>query len=200
MLDALLAGIRAMSALEALSVILGVVYLLLAVRRIRWCWVFGGLSSAILIYLSARAQLPMQAALQVYYVVMSVYGFYHWSKQNAEQPRSISTWPLRNHILACVGIIAISALTARWLAGFTQAAWPFLDSLTTWGSLFTTWLVARVKLENWIYWLVIDSLLAFLFAAQQLYFVALLMVVYLGIVVAGYFAWLKSYRTQPHPV
>jgi nicotinamide mononucleotide transporter len=57
-----------------------------------------------------------------------------------------------------------------------------------------TWLTARVKLENWIYWLVIDGTLAFLFAAQGLYLYALLSVVYLGVSAVGFVKWLKTYR------
>ena len=57
-----------MSLAEVIAVILGVVYLVLAVRRSRWCWVAGGISSAIVIWLSAQRALPMQAGLNVYYV------------------------------------------------------------------------------------------------------------------------------------
>ena len=71
MIDALVAGLRAVSPAEALSVVLGLAYLLLAVRRNRWCWAAGAVSSAILGYLSLRARLPMQAALQIYYVAIS---------------------------------------------------------------------------------------------------------------------------------
>jgi nicotinamide mononucleotide transporter len=194
MMRALVADLRAMSLAELVAMLLALAYLLLAYRRSRWCWVAGGVSSAIFIVLAARARLPMQAALQVYYVLMSVYGFQHWSRNDGA--RAITTWPLRFHLAACAGIAAASLATARFLQAETQAAWPYLDSLTTWGSLFTTWLVARVKLENWIYWFVIDTALAFLFAAQKLYLFALLSVVYLGIVVAGYLSWLKSYRMQ----
>ena len=92
-------------------------------------------------------------------------------------------------------VVIISAFTAAWLARQTQAAWPFLDSLTTWGSLYATWLQARVKLENWLYWIAIDSLLSFLFGVQGLYFVALLSTLYLVVSVVGFLRWLKTYRT-----
>jgi nicotinamide mononucleotide transporter len=196
MFEAIIAGLKATSALEAVSVVLGLAYLLMVVWRSRWGWVAGGISSAILGYLAIRARLPMQAALQVYYVGMSVYGFWHWTKQDASKPVTVTTWPLKYHIIACAGILLASAVSAEFLAGQTHAAWPFLDSFTTWGSLFTTWLVARAKLENWLYWIVVDSLLAYLFAMQELYFVALLTVVYVGIVIGGYFKWLRLYRTS----
>jgi len=194
MLDAFIAGLRATSPLEAASVALGLAYSLLAVKRIRWCWVAGGLSSAILVYLSARGHLPMQAALQAYYVAMSFYGFWQWSKQEAETANAVTTWPLRFHLIAWVVILAVTAVTALWLAAETQAAWPFLDSVTTWACLLATWLVARSKLENWLYWIATDSVLVFLFVKQGMVFVASLFAAYLVISVFGFLSWSKNYR------
>jgi len=95
-------------------------------------------------------------------------------------------------------IVALSGLTSRYLASETQAAWPFLDSLTTWGSLLATWLTAQVKLENWLYWMVLDAISVFLFATQGLMFVALLFATYLVISTVGYVTWLRS-RRAPAP-
>ena len=193
--DTLLGGLAATSPLEAASVALNLAYPVLAIPRSRWCWVAGGLGSAIAIYLALRARLPMQAALQVYYVVISAYGWWHWTREEETHGTlAVTVWPVRFHLAACAGVLAVSALTARWLDP-TQAAWPFLDSLTTWGSLYATWLTARVKLENWLYWLAIDSCLAFLFGVQGLHLFALLSVVYLGFSAVGFMRWLKTYRT-----
>ncbi len=162
MTDALVAAIRAMTFAEAASVLLGAAYLVLAVRRNRWCWAAGGVSSALMIWLSAQAGLPMQSALNVYYVVVSIYGWWRWTGQAAVAPL-VTLLPPRWHVAGVGAVIVASLLTARVLAAETQAAWPLLDSLTTWGSLFTTWLVARAKLENWAYWLLIDAVEAWLF-------------------------------------
>ena len=195
-IEGLWSGLLATSPPEAASVLLALAYAVLAIRRSRWCWVTGGLSSAIMILLFLQARLPMQAALQVYYVVISIYGWWYWTREEeAQGTLAVTTVPLSGHVLACAGVVLISALTAHWLASQTHAAWPFLDSLTTWGSLYATWLEARVKLENWLYWIFIDSLLAFLFASQGLYFVALLSVVYVGVSAVGFMRWLKTYRT-----
>ena len=198
-MDALYNGLVATSPLEAASVALALAYAVLAIRRSRWCWVTGGLSSAILIYLALQARLPMQAALQVYYVVISAYGWWYWTREEeAQGTLVVSTWPIRWHLVASAAVLLTSALTARWLASQTQAAWPFLDSLTTWGSLYATWLQARVKLENWLYWIFIDSVLSFLFGSQGLYLYALLSVVYVGASAVGYVRWLKTCRTPLH--
>ncbi len=200
MTSAIIAALEAMSIAEIISVILGVVYLVLAVKRDRWCWVAGGISSAIMIWLSARAALPMQAGLNVYYVIVSVYGYWHWSDADVPHP-AVSLLALRWHVLDVAAVILISVLTARYLQQDPQeAAWPYLDSLTTWGSLFTTWLVARVKLENWAYWFVIDAAEAFLFFEQHLYLVGLMTTATLFVIIAGHRSWLRTWREQTHVV
>ena len=196
MLAALLAGLRATSAAELVSVLLGLAYLLLAVRRSRWCWVAGGVSCAILVYLAAQRQLPMQSLLNLYYVGVSVYGFWHWSRDAADAEGAVTTLRPHWHIAACVTIVLVSFVSARWLARETHAASPYLDSLTTWASLYATWRVARVKLENWVYWVVIDAALVWLFGAQKLYFIALLNLVNAIVAICGFAAWLKSYRVR----
>jgi nicotinamide mononucleotide transporter len=108
-LDAFIAALAAISPLEAASVILGIAYSVLAVRRSRWCWVCGGSSSAILVFLAARARLPMQSALQVYYVAMSVYGFRSWVRHEKEADSIVTTWPIRAHLAAWIAILALSA-------------------------------------------------------------------------------------------
>jgi nicotinamide mononucleotide transporter len=198
MFDAFLTGLRNTSALEATSVVLGLAYVFLAVRRNRWCWVSGGLSSAILGYLSWQARLPMQAFLDGYYVAMSFYGFIHWTRNKGEATRVPGFWPLRSHLIAWAVILAMSLLSARWLAAETSAAWPFLDSVTMWASLLAAWLEARVKVESWIYWIGLDIVFVFLFYQQGLVFVATLFAVYLVISLFGFTSWLKASR-QPAP-
>jgi len=92
--------------------------------------------------------------------------------------------------------LQLAVAIARFLAAETQAAWPHLDASTTVLSLFATWLTARGKLENWLYWIVVDAVLAWLYATQGLVFTALLFLIYLVIAAAGFIEWLKVYRRQ----
>ena len=196
MIAKLLEALRATSPLEAASVLLGLAYVVLAVRRSRLCWVMGGLSSAILVWLYGSTSLPMQSALNAYYVVMSFYGYATWGRTGGAAP--VVGWlPLRGHVLGWLGILLVSGLTARLLAAETQAAWPYLDSLSTSMSLFATWLTARMRLENWLYWIAIDAVVAVLSAAQGLVSVALLYVAYLVIAGFGFAAWLRELRASP---
>jgi len=195
-IDALARELYATSALEALAVLLGVIYLLLILKRNRLGWVAGAISSAIYVYLSARARLPMQSALQVYYVLMAAYGWHIWTRSRDQPGGGISRWPLRRHVLVLAALLCLSALTAQWLKRETHAAWPYLDSMTTWTGLLATWLVARMKLENWLYWIGADVVTVFLFAAQGYPFSAALFMTYAIIAVFGYREWLRKYHQQ----
>ena len=194
MIDALLRGLAITSPPEALAVLLGVVYVLLILKRQRLGWVAGGVSSSIYVYLAARAHLPMQSVLQAYYVVMSFYGWYSWTRAQQHEQARITRWPARYHLAALAAIVLLSFATAHWLAIETHAAWPYLDSFTTWLSLLATWMVARMKLENWLYWMGADAIMAFLFAAQGYPVTTGLFLIYLTIAVFGFRAWLQQYR------
>jgi nicotinamide mononucleotide transporter len=183
------------SALELLAVVLGVLYVLLVFKRNRMGWIVGGASSLIYIYLAAHAGLPMQSALQCYYVLMSVYGWRQWSRPQ-QQGQRITTWPLRSHLLALLAIGGLSVLTAHWLQRETHAAWPYLDSMTTWVGLFATWLVARMKLENWLYWIGTDGVMVFLFSMQGYLFSAGLFLTYMVVATFGFVEWRQKYRLQ----
>jgi nicotinamide mononucleotide transporter len=187
------ASLLVTSPLEALAVLSGVVYVVLAVPRSRWCWVAGGFSSFIYVWLSVRARLPMQSLLQAWYVGVAVYGFLRWS---CEFRTCISLLSWRGHVAGIAASLLLAAAIARFLAAETQAAWPRLDASTAMLGLFASWLTARAKLESWLYWIVIDTVLAWLYAAQGLVFTAFLFLVYLVIAAAGFIEWLKTYRRQ----
>jgi len=183
--------------LEPVAIATGLVYVLLILRRDRYGWVAGAASSSIYVYLSARAQLPMQSALQGYYVVMAVYGWFSWTRNASQDEGRIHSWPLRTHALVAAGIVLASLLSARLLARETHAAWPLLDSLTTWTSFVATFMVTRSVLQNWLYWISADIVTIFLFAAQGYPPTAGLFLAYAIIACFGFRAWLRRFRLQP---
>lgn len=181
---------------EAVAVALGLLYVVLAAAGSRWCWPAGGLSAALLAWVSWRAHLPMQALLQLWYVAMALYGWRRWS---APETARIGFWSWRAHALAVGAALLASVPLARLLAGELQSAWPYLDTSTTLLSLVATWLTARMRLENWIYWIVIDAVLVGLYAAQGLRATAGLFIVYLVVCVIGLRTWSRRYRSQTSP-
>lgn len=182
--------------LELIAVATGLVYVLLILRRKRLGWVAGSVSSTIYVYLAARAQLPMQSALQGYYVLMAVYGWVQWTRNASEQQGRIDRWSLRAHALAVLFVLVASGLSAQLLARETHAAWPLLDSLTTWTSFVATWMVTRSVLENWLYWISADLVTIFLFASQGYLPTAALFLAYAVIACFGFRSWLRRRRLQ----
>jgi nicotinamide mononucleotide transporter len=194
--ERLLADIRATTALELIAVAAGLVYIVLIVRRQRLGWIAGAISSCIYVWLSATARLPMQSALQAYYVLMAFYGWTSWTRNQQQQQGRIFSWRPRRHLIAVAAIAVAGVLSARLLASETQAAWPLLDSLSTAVSLLATWMVARSVLQNWLYWIAADVVMVFLFTQQGHPFTAALFVVYLVMAMVGYREWLRLYRQQ----
>jgi len=191
----LLEAARAMPGWEAVAVALGIAYLLLAVRESLWCWYAAFVSTGIFLLLYWRVDLLMQSALQVYYLVMAVYGWRQWQRGGAGQaPLAISRWHTRHHLAALAAVLLLSAASGALLQRYTDAALPYLDSFTTWGSILTTWMVTRKILENWLYWLVIDSVSIYLYLDRALYLTAGLFALYLIIVLFGYRKWLLHYQ------
>jgi nicotinamide mononucleotide transporter len=182
---------------EALAVLLGVVYILLILKRNRWGWIAGAISSLILAVLAARSRLPMQALLQLAYVVIAAYGWWRWKP--AEDAQRVGVWSWQKHLVALVACLAISLVLARLPLMRNSSDWPFLDSLVACAGLFASWLVARVYLENWLYWIAIDAMSIFLFVQQDLGITSFLFVAYLVISCLGFRSWLKIYQRQPSP-
>lgn len=188
-----------LSAWEALAVVLAIAYLLLAMRENSWCWACALGSTAIYTVILWQVSLLMESALNVYYLVMAVYGWWQWRRGGERhQGVAIQSWPLRNHLVAIGAILMLSLTSGYLLASKTAAALPYVDSFTTWGSVITTWMVARKILENWLYWLVIDSVCVFMYFERGLYFSTFLFAAYVVIVVIGYWRWRGLYSAaQP---
>ncbi len=183
------------SPLEAIAVAFAIAYLLLAIRQNNWCWLAALISSILSIFVFFGAQLFMESALQIFYAGMAIYGWLQWTKGAYGHRVRVHTWPLRNHLRIIVGILLISAAFA-WALSFTSQAMPFLDSLTTVAAIFTTYMVAKKVLENWIYWFVIDSISVYLYVSRDLMLYAALFVAYLVLIIVGFKQWTAALRDE----
>jgi nicotinamide mononucleotide transporter len=183
--------------IERLSLVTGVGYAVLAARRNRLCWIAGAVSSACAAVAYGARGLPMQSGLQVFFVGMALYGWLSWTRSAATGELPVGLWPLPFHLGAAVVITLLSLGSASLLVANTDvAAWPRLDSLTTWFSLLATWLVARGRLENWLYWIVIDMVLVFLSYKQGSMPMALLNLLFIAIAIGGFIAWRRRFQAQ----
>lgn len=181
--------------LEGLAVVLAIAYLLLAARESLWCWLCAFISSVIYVWICWQARLYMETALNVFYAVMAVLGWWQWQAGGSgpgARPITVLRW--HQHAVIAVLIVVLSLLNGAVMQRYTDAAWPLVDSFITWSSVVTTFLVVRKVLENWLYWIVIDGIAVIVYIDRHLYLTALLFSAYVVIVVFGYFRWRRDYR------
>ena len=181
---------------EMTAVILAVAYLVLAIRQNIWCWFCAAISTAMYVYLFANAKLYMESLLNVFYFGMAMYGWYVWRGGKADDELPVSIWPMQVHLYAVVLIVLFAGTSGFLLAKFTDAAYPYIDSATTFAAIWATFLVARKVLENWWYWLLIDVVSVFIYWSRGLEATAVLFLVYVVLIPIGLVAWTRSYRQQ----
>lgn len=193
----LIEQLLATSPLEAAAAIIGLAYLLLAVRRNLLCWLCAFASTILTLVVVAQARLTMQVVLNLFYLGMAVYGFIDWRRGRTDAGEvKIESWNVNQHVMAAVLVIIASAVNGWILAHWTDVPAPYLDSFVTWGSIVTTWMVARRIIENWLYWIVFDGAAVWLYYSQGLLALAALFIIYLGIVVRGYIVWRREQLGQ----
>ena len=188
---------QALSLPEFIAVLLAIGYLFLAIRQNIWCWFCAAFSTAIYVFLFLQTKLYMESLLNIFYFIMALYGWVTWyfgKIGNVELP--VVTWERFIHAVALLTIAIISFASGYLLDRFTDAAFPYIDSMTTWSALWATFLVARKVLENWWYWLVIDAVSVFVYWERDLQLTALLFVIYVAIIPIGLLSWTRSYRAN----
>ena len=179
---------------ELTAVVLAIAYLLLAMKQSQWCWPAAFISTAIYTVLFWESALLMESVLNAYYLLMAVYGWWVWHQKDdvgTEQP--IVSWQLITHGKVIGGLAIISTMLGYLMANYTNADYAYLDTTTTVFAVFTTWMVIKKVLENWLYWIVINCASIYLYLVKDFNLTVLLFIVYCVIAVWGYKEWRSSY-------
>lgn len=180
---------------EALAIFFALAYLFLASKENILCWYCAFVSSVIYTVIFWEVNLLMDSLLNIFYVVMAVLGWIEWrsGKSADKKVRTISMLPLWKHGVIIVSILVLSILNGWFMQHYTEAAWPFIDSFTTWASIISTFLVIYKILETWFYWFVIDGISIFLYIDRGLTPTAVLFMGYVVMVIFCYLQWRKVY-------
>jgi nicotinamide mononucleotide transporter len=189
--------------LEWITVVLGVAEVLFARVNNIWLYPTGIAGTLIGTYLLLIAGLYAESALNIYYLVMSVYGWIFWLKKKGKKEVKISWLTQREWAITLIIVFAGWAILYLLLKNFTTSNVPFWDSLassTAWAGM---WLLARRKIENWAL-LNISNLIAIpLLFYKKLPMLALLTLFLFVIAFWGYFEWyaiLKREEQSAEPV
>lgn len=175
--------------LEALAVLTGGAYTILITYGSIWCWPMAIISACLFIYLCGSKQLFAETVLQLFYLGMGIYGWMTWG---AEGDFKVITWGWEtNAYLVAGGAVAV-AIIGTLLNKYTTAKMAYVDSFTTIFSFVATWLMIHTVFENWVYWLVIDSISVFMYANRGLYLSSILFLIYTIMSVNGFYQWVEQ--------
>lgn len=140
-----------------------------------------------------QAKLYSDLSLHVIYVILGFYGWYEWlygGKNKSELKVSTLT---RNFLIVLIILGAIGTVIIGYLFDtYTDADLAYWDAFTTSYSLVGQYMLARKKLENWILWIIVDAVASGIYVYKELYLLALLYFLYLGLATYGYINWKKT--------
>lgn len=181
--------------IEIFGAVTGILYVILEVKQNRWLWPLGIVTSAAYVYIFFSGKFYADMGLQLYYVLISIYGWYFWSrggiKDGKEELPVVSI--ARLQVLLLFITFAISwALIYFVLDRFTDSGVPLGDSFTTALAIVATWMLTRKIIEQWFLWMVANVVSVGLYIYKGLYPTVILYLVYAGMSVYGYIEWKRS--------
>jgi len=180
------------TALEWSSAVLGGAYTFLAAYEKRIGWVFAVISSLMFVVYYQHRNYSGQVLLNAYYLVMGVYGWISWGRDDASIP--VTRKPLLFHAIALVTCLALSA-GAGWLfKHFALSESPWMDGWVAVFSVLATWMMAKKLIENWIWWCIVDGVAITMYvkADPPMYAYALLFAAYVALSAVGWWRWSRA--------
>lgn len=181
---------------EIAAVILALAYVWLAARGNRLCWPAGFASTAIYTVLFWKVSLPFQSLLNLYYMVMAVYGWWNWNQVNSSEPKPFQQRRLAFHGVWVIALIPVSYGLVQFAEHWFVSAHVFLDAAVLVFSLFATYLMTQKIAEHWLYWMVIDVVAGYLYWIQGLYLTGILFFSYFIFSVYGYIQWRNAAHSR----
>ena len=182
-------------ALELTAVFFSIVSVLYAKKNNVLVYPSGIFASIIFVYLLVKWELFGDFIINIFYVIMSIYGWYLWTrKSNGKDLLHISRTNNKEKIItSIIFTVACSSICIIYTAFDKFDNWTaYVDTLTTAIFFSGMWLMAKRKIENWIFWIVGDVITIPLYFYKGLTISSFLYLIYAFIAIAGYFAWLKT--------
>lgn len=182
--------------LEWLAVGLGVAEVLFAKANKVWLYPTGIASILLTLYLFYQSGLFAECALNVYYLVMSIYGWWYWAKKKNHLEVRITRCNNKEWIIVLMIALPGFLLLSFLLQNFTQSTVPYWDafvSSTAWAGM---WLLARRKIENWILLNISNAFAIPLLFYKSLPLYAVLTIFLFVIAVLGWIEWNKILKKE----
>ena len=188
-------------ALDIITTVLGLIYILLEYRASIYLWLVGILMPALDIMLYWQHGLYGDAGMAVYYTLAAIYGFAIWKfgkKHDQEEKREMPITHMRKklYLPTLVFFLAAWGITYYVLVTFTNSTVPVLDGFTNALSFVGLWALARKYIEQWFFWIIVDTVCCYLYVGKGIPFKAGLYGLYVIIAIAGYWKWKKMMKVN----
>ena len=180
--------------MEIAGLAVGLAYLYFEYHANRLVWLMSVIMPMISLFIYYRAGIYADFAINIYYLLIAVYGYIVWTfglKRKKRGPLPVTHMPLKYYAAAIVALIAIFAFLAWGLVSFTNSNVPYWDAFTTALSIVAMWMLARKYAEQWIAWFIVDAVCVGLYFYKGIYFYSALYSVYTVIALFGYRKWLR---------
>ena len=179
--------------LELVAVATGFACVWLAARESIWNFPVAISSCLLFVFVYFAAQLYADCGLQGLFIALNGYGWYKWLYGGRDQTELGVTHATGREGLLSGGFAAFFTLGfGYYLRHYTDAAFPYIDSFTTAGSIAAQYLLTRKRLENWLLWVLVDVIYVPILWYKALYFVSLLYFLYLALAAYGYWQWRRE--------
>jgi len=183
---------------EIIASILGLANIVLLVRRSIWNYPFGIAMVTLYGVVFFEAKLFSDAALQVFFFVVQIYGWWNWyHARDSTGLAKVEVMTDRSRLIWIGVIIAFNIADAWFLIKYTSDVAPWMDANTTAMSVVAQYLLSIRKIENWILWIITDVVQIGLYYWKGLYPTTGLYVLFLIISAVGLYQWLREYREHP---
>jgi nicotinamide mononucleotide transporter len=184
--------------LEIIATITGFIYLIYSIDGDKKLWIYGLISSSLYVFICFDAGIYADMGINIYYVLVSIYGWVHWSlfKNKTIKEIPYSRTKLSEGFIISVVTIVLFVLLVYVLKKYTNSNVPYLDSFTTALSITATWMLARKIIEHWLLWIVIDSVSVGLYYYKGLFPTSFLFLVYTVLAISGYITWRNKWKLQ----
>ena len=185
--------------IELLGAILGILYIVFSIRQNILTWPTGLITSLLYIVVFFKSGLYATMGLQVYYVFISIYGWYFWLKgKNTDNKSQLPVQLVKRKLwikIAAISIL-IYAIIFFILIKYSDSEVPYLDSLTTSLSIVATWMLAKKYIEQWIIWIFVDLVSSGLYIYKNLWPTVVLFIIYTIMAFLGYIEWKKDLKIK----
>ena len=182
-----------MGGIEIAAAVLGVVNVLLVVRRSTWNYPFGIVMVALYFFVFWGAKLYSDALLQIFFFAIQLYGWWAWvHAKHVDHGVAVGWMSARERLPWLAGTAVAVVLWGTGMARFTDAAAPYVDATTAGLSIAAQCLQSLRRVESWVLWIVVDIIAIGLFAWRDLYVTSALYGLFLVLASVGLFEWRRK--------